>query len=221
MLRKKMLKSKFLITLLVLCFFFGLTLLSYNYLQGKIEKAYNDMNLRLMALNKEQPDDSLENEVNEEVIDNTVYEDIKENKEEEKKDYVEKIDYIAKLSIPKISLNHGLTAINSKYNNVHYGIETLKASNYPDVINGNLILASHSGTSYRSIFKNLYKLNVNDKCYIEYKGKTYTYVITKIYNVEKSGRVVIERDYHKTTLTLITCTKNSDQMQTIYICELI
>ena len=42
-----------------------------------------------------------------------------------------------------------------------------------------------------------------------------------IYYVEKNGLVLIKRDVEKTTLTLITCTKDDDTSQTVYIAELV
>ena len=51
--------------------------------------------------------------------------------------------------------------------------------------------------------------------------KEYKYKITKIYNKPKIGKITIDRDYNKNTLTLVTCTKNSKTEQTIYIGELI
>ena len=57
--------------------------------------------------------------------------------------------------------------------------------------------------------------------YITHKGTKYSYKIVNIYNVEKNGRVTIYRNYDKTTLTLITCTKNNDASQTVYIAELV
>jgi len=42
-----------------------------------------------------------------------------------------------------------------------------------------------------------------------------------IYNVEKNGIVNIDRNYDQTTLTMITCTKNSDSLQTVYIAEFV
>ena len=38
---------------------------------------------------------------------------------------------------------------------------------------GNVILASHSGTSSISYFKNLYKLSIGDEAKIFYKGNVY------------------------------------------------
>jgi LPXTG-site transpeptidase (sortase) family protein len=91
----------------------------------------------------------------------------------------------------------------------------------PDVAGGNLILFAHSGDSYISFFANLYKLDLGDDCYILYNGQAYHYQIVNIYDVEKNGVVNIERNYDKTTLTLVTCTKDSDTLQTVYIAELI
>ena len=94
-------------------------------------------------------------------------------------------------------------------------------SKYPDVKKGNLIIAGHSGNYNNSYFANLYKLEVSDKIKIHYKNKKYTYKIVNIYYEEKDGDVRIFRNKEKTTLTLITCTKNSKKLQTVYIAELV
>lgn len=129
--------------------------------------------------------------------------------------------YIGYVKIPKIELQHGFTDIDSKYNNVNRNIYVVPSSNYPNIINSNLILASHSGSSSISYFKNLYKLVVGDDIYINYDNKYYHYQITKIYTENKTGKVRITRNKKKTTLTLITCTKGDNNTQTIYICELV
>ena len=90
----------------------------------------------------------------------------------------------------------------------------------PDVTNGNLILAAHSGDAYISYFAFLYKLNIGDFAYVTYGGTKYKYQIVNIYNVPKTGAVTINRNMNRSTLTLITCTKNSDTEQTVYIAEL-
>ena len=87
-------------------------------------------------------------------------------------------------------------------------------------MNGNLILASHSGTSSISFFKNLYKLELNDDVYVNYNNKDYHYKVTDIYTDIKDGDIGIRRNKNKTTLTLITCTKNDKTTQTVYICEI-
>lgn len=207
--------NKFIICCGVILFLVGILFISSNYLNEKVEKSYSNMNLKLMAYN-----DSIQEEIEEEQKE--VVQEVQQEKKEEKKE-VKKVsyNYVAKLSIPKISLERGLVEKNSRYNSIDYNIETLKISDYPDVPKGNLILLSHSGTSYISFFKHLYKLSVGDECYIEYQGKTYKYVIDKIYNKPKIGKVTIDRNYEKNTLTLITCTKNSQTEQTIYIAYLV
>ena len=128
-------------------------------------------------------------------------------------------NYIGMLEIPKIELKQGFLDINSKYNNVDYNITVIQTSTYPDIDKGNFILASHSGNSYISYFKNLYKLEMGDEAYIYYNNIKYTYHIVNIYNVEKTGKVAIYRNNFATVLTLITCTKDSDHEQTVYILE--
>ena len=128
--------------------------------------------------------------------------------------------YLGVLEIPKIYLKRGFYGTDSKYNDIKYNVTLMKGSDLPNVVNGNLILVAHSGTAYISYFKNLYRLKVGDPCYVTYNGAKYTYIIKKIYNVDKIGSVPILRDRSKTSLTLITCTKDDLTKQTIYIAEL-
>lgn len=130
------------------------------------------------------------------------------------------INYLAFLSIPKINLNQGILPKTSYYNNVNYHVQILDISDLPDVINGNMVLAAHSGSSNIAYFKNLYKLTKDDKAYIIYNNKKYSYQVVNIYNQIKKGSLNIYRDLTKTTLTLITCTKNDKNSQTVYILEL-
>lgn len=80
---------------------------------------------------------------------------------------------------------------------------------------------AHSGDAYISYFAYLYKLQVGDTAYVTYNGNKYQYNIVNIYDVEKNGVVRIIRNYDKTTLTMITCTKDNDALQTVYIAELV
>lgn len=130
------------------------------------------------------------------------------------------INYLAFLEIPKINLNQGILPKTSYYNNVNYHVQILDISDLPDVINGNMVLAAHSGSSNIAYFKNLYKLTKDDKAYIIYNNKKYSYQVVNIYNQIKKGSLNIYRDLTKTTLTLITCTKNDKNSQTVYILEL-
>ncbi len=129
-------------------------------------------------------------------------------------------NYIALIKIPKINLEKVLCNINSKCNNVNQNIQILKESDYPDIENGNFILAGHSGTRYISYFKNLDKLVVGDNVSILFNGYEYRYEIKRIYDIEKTGTADIVRNQDKTTLTLITCRHNTNK-QIIIICELI
>ena len=130
------------------------------------------------------------------------------------------VNYLAFLEIPKINLNQGILPKTSYYNNVNYHVQILDISDLPDVINGNMVLAAHSGSSNIAYFKNLYKLTKDDKDYIVYNNKKYSYQVVNIYNQVKKGSLNIYRDLTKTTLTLITCTKNDKNSQTVYILEL-
>ena len=188
---------------------FGITLLSNNYLKTKREEAFNNMNLLLL--------NTFTEEVNEEPnVDVPTAED--EN-EEEVKPVIHYEPYMAILNIPKIGLERGFYDKNSSLNNVDYNILFHKDSNYPDELNGNVILASHSGTSSVSYFKNLYLLEKGDIAYLTYNNNTYTYKIISIYYEDKDGSLAIYRYKNKNILTLITCTKNDNTKQTIYILE--
>ena len=142
-----------------------------------------------------------------------------ENQKEENNDYTYE-EYLGIIDIPKISLYKGFYDKTSNLN-VKFNLYVLPESSYPDVTNGNLIIAGHSGNYNNSYFANLYKLEKEDTITIHYNNSKYIYKITNIYNEEKTGRVRIFRNKNKTTLTLITCTKDDDTHQTIYIAELI
>ena len=136
------------------------------------------------------------------------------------KNYQDIESYIGYLEIPKIKFRRGFYNITSKLNTVEANIEIIKGSDMPDVTNGNLIIAGHSGTGWKAFFKNLYKLEVGDEAIVTYAGINYKYKITNIYKQKNTGTVSIKRNYDKTTLTLITCTKDDSSTQTIYIAEL-
>ena len=106
-----------------------------------------------------------------------------------------------------------------KYNNIERNVTVVSGSSMPNEVNGNLFLMAHSGDAYISFFAYLYKLQVGDLAYVDYQGTKYKYQIVNIYNVPKTGSVTIRRNMDRTTLTLLTCTKNSDTEQTVYIAE--
>lgn len=128
--------------------------------------------------------------------------------------------YIGILKIDKINLYQGFYDKNSKYNDIELNIMINKESDYPNVINGNLILMAHSGDSDVSYFRYLDILEVGDNATIYYKDDSYNYKLVKVYELIKNGKVFIDRD-DTTTLTLITCSREKEDMQKIYIFNLI
>ncbi len=128
-------------------------------------------------------------------------------------------NFIAVLEIPKIDLKKGIYSINSKNNNVDKNIMLLNESDMPDVINGNFILAGHSGTGYNAYFKDLKKLELGDFAYIYYKKNKYKYSLIDEYEVEKTGEALIIKDSDISALTLITC-KDNENKQLVFIFEL-
>lgn len=195
-------------TLLVLL---GLFLIFGDYFASKKFKAYETINLEHSStpsyvVETEEPEENINNEEN--------VEDTPIKEENPDANY-----YIGTLSIPKIALNKGFASIESPYNDVENNIKVLEYSDYPNVKKGNFIIAGHSGTAWNSFFRDLYKLEINDKAYVTYNNKKYEYKIVDIYYQEKTGKIRIYRDYNKTTMTLITCTKNDKTKQTVYILE--
>jgi len=211
--RRKKLKTSTVLLFSLILFIIGILLISYNYLVAKKEKIYSTMNLLLYE------DETPENIVEEEP----------KNEEEPVPDRLANIgeedksityNYIGTLEISKLNLKRGFLDINSPYNNVNKNVTLIENSTMPDVVNGNLILAAHSGNCWVCYFDKLYTLSLGDKASINYNGYTYYYELKNVYNVPKTGTVEVKRDPAQTVLTLITCTHNSDTEQTVYIFEL-
>lgn len=139
--------------------------------------------------------------------------------EEESKVEIAPVQYSMIIEIPKMNLRKGLYEISSKYNHVDYNIQIVKNSDMPNIKNGNLILAGHNGNSNVSYFDNLNTLSKDDSVFIFYQGKKYTYKIFDNYEVEKNGKVSIHGYSKKTTITLISCKKNTKDKQIVYIGE--
>ena len=85
-------------------------------------------------------------------IDTNVIEDTTEQKEETKTE--SKVEYVAVIKIPKIGVEKGLCKKGTSCNNVNRNIQILNEATYPDVANGNFILAGHSGNGRTAYFKN-------------------------------------------------------------------
>lgn len=186
--------------------FLGLFLITGDYFTGKKDKAYEKIQVSLFSeTNGEKVDNTPQNIAQAEI----------ETKEETKEG-----GYLGVLKIDKINLEQGFYDKDNPDNNVSKNVTLLAPSNYPDEKNGNTILVAHSGSSYLGYFKHLYQLNKGDLATIIYKNKTYVYKIVNIYDDIKDGDVTIYRNKNKTTLTMITCTKDDNTKQTIYVAEL-
>ena len=91
----------------------------------------------------------------------------------------------------------------------------------PNITNGNLILASHSGSGRVAFFRNLYKMEIDDYSYIYYENEKYTYQVTKIYEEDKDGLITLKRNKDKTTLTMITCSQTNKTKHIVVISEFV
>lgn len=188
---------------------------SFMYI-GRI--AYNYY-IELRDYNKAQEFLNIGKEEVEEIkVDIDEEENKEQSKQEEKKTY--NYNYIGVLEIPKINIKRGFLNIKDKGNNVNKNLQVIKGSDMPNVKNGNLIIAAHSGNSYISYFKNLHKLSNDDVAYVYFNNIKYTYKVAGKYDAEKNGKVTIHRDNKKNTLTLITCSQTDKTKQIVYILEL-
>ena len=208
-------KTRHILFLGSLLVFVGISILSSNYFLRMRDEVYSDMRISMMDV------DSNTGEETKIVSYVKPAENIVSNNSETKNYEVDYSKYLGVLEIPKIGLKRGFYNVDNRYNNIQYNVTMVRGSNLPDVYQGNLILMAHSGDAYISYFAYLYRLNVGDNVYVTYNGVKYHYNIVNIYNVPKSGALRLIRNHEKTTLTMITCTKNDDYSQTVYISELV
>ena len=194
--------------------FIGIFVLSYNHLVFLKDQVFANMEIAIAGMNLPvEEEKEVDVPVADNISDGTVYQQSAKE--------IDYSKYLGVLEIPKIGLKRGFYSTDSKYNSIEYNVSVLPGSTMPNVINGNLMLMAHSGDAYIYFFAYLYRLNIGDSAYVSYQGQKYRYQIVNIYTVPKTGKVAIYRNYNKTTLTLITCTKNDDTTQTIYIAELV
>lgn len=210
--KKRKVKKSHLLIIGSFLVFFGILLLSYNHLLAIRDKVFSDM-LISMSQDVTETEEKVQVPIVSDVSDGTVY--------QEDDNTINYNKYLGVLEIPRIGLKRGFYSTSSKYNNIEYNVTLVKGSTMPDQVGGNLILMAHSGDAYISYFAYLYRLNIGDIAYVTYNGKKYKYSLVNIYNVEKNGKVSIYRNYDKTTLTLITCTKDDSTKQSVYILELV
>lgn len=216
--------NKALIKIGILGVIIGLGIISISYFSAKRDYAYEFMYNELFSPN--ETSEEAENIIIEETKNQTTTETKNEKKKKKeqtpsKNKSTKATDnyYIGKLEIPKIGFSRGFVSKTSKDNNVDKNITVIKESTMPDVKGGNLIIAGHSGTGPLAFFNDLYKLNKKDRIYVYYNNKKYAYKIVNIYKQKKTGKIKLYRNKKKTTLTLVTCTNNNKNTQTIYVAE--
>lgn len=210
---KKQITSGVILIIIGLCFFLK------DFVYDKREKVFSTMNLELTELlasnDKLEEQEETSNEEQKETVEQE--KPVVEEPKEEVKEYE---TYIGILEIPLLGFSKGFYKKESNLNNVKFNIKILPQSAYPDEDKGNVIIIGHSGNYNNSYFRDLYKLEIDDTAIIKYDNKTYTYKIVNIYTEAKDGTVTVYRDETKNCLTLITCTKDDNTTQTIYILEL-
>ena len=196
-------KSNKLFIISVINLVIGITLFTYNsvydyYLnmldKNKVDNYINDSKIKVNVVSIDN-----ENTINNEEVNN----------------------YLGVISIPKINLEQGFYGIDNPMNNVDKNIELISNSNMPDVENGTLILAAHSGNDRVSYFNKLYKLNIDDEIEIIYNKLKYLYKLIDIYEVEKTGSITLHNINNITSLVLVTCSNFNDNLQVVYISRLV
>ena len=206
-------KKSQVLTIGSLFIFVGFIFLTFNYFLKLRDEVYSDMKIAMMD---DEPV-KIENVVEEA----PVLENVEVEEEKPTNYVVDYSKYFGVLEIPKIGLKRGFYNVDNRYNNIQYNVTMANESTMPDVHGGNLILMAHSGDAYISYFAYLWRLNIGDSAFVTYNGYRYEYRIVDIYEVPKNGIVRIRRNLGQTTLTMITCTKNNDYTQTVYISELV
>ena len=202
----------------VILIIIGISFFMKDFVADRREKVFSKMNLELtelLASNEPIIEETMREEETTSQEESAPQEDVVETKKEE---IIE--TYIGILEIPKINFSKGFYRKESSLNNVKFNIKIIPQSDYPDEDKGNVIIIGHSGNYNNSYFKDLYKLELNDTAIIKYNNKIYTYKIVNIYTEAKDGLITVYRDERKSCLTLITCTKDDNTTQTIYILEL-
>ena len=117
------------------------------------------------------------------------------------------------LNIPKINLSEKVYEYNDKNNDVNKAILLAKEYNF-NSFNGSLILASHSGNSSISHFKNLDKLDKDDIVSIIIDNRVIYYKIVDIYKIQKNGKFKYSNENE--TIYLVTCDKKNNKKQIVF-----
>lgn len=177
---------------------------------------YNIYNLSINNREEKQADDFINNIT---TNDDDSFDEVIENKQEEIKKE-ETYNYIGVLEIPTINFKRGFLEINDKNNKVNKNIQVLENSTMPDIENGLMVIAGHSGTGRTAFFKNLYKLKEKDTINIYYKNIKYIYEVINVYEEKKDGDIAIDKS-SESTLVLTTCSQSNKNKQVVVISKLV
>lgn len=124
---------------------------------------------------------------------------------------------IGTLWIPRISLKQSFYDKNSSENTIEKHVSVLKESSSPSQENSLLLLAAHSGTGNIAYFEELDQIEIGDSIEIVYEGKTYSYLVSSIWEEEKNGYIHIPNEEGR-KLVLTTCSPKKKNYQLILYC---
>ncbi|MDP4031058.1 MAG: sortase [Patescibacteria group bacterium] len=113
------------------------------------------------------------------------------------------------LSIPKLRIKDALVTIGGDdldKSLIHYGGTANPGEPGSPVIFGHSILPQfYSPNSYRAIFSLLPSLKTGDEILVSFDGITYKYVVYDYYEVLPEEIDILEQQYNRKDLTLVTC----------------
>lgn len=113
------------------------------------------------------------------------------------------------LSIPKLRIKDALVTIGGDdldKSLIHYGGTANPGEAGSPVIFGHSILPQfYSPNSYRAIFSLLPNMKAGDEILVNFDGITYKYVVYDYYEVLPDEIDILEQQYNRKDLTLVTC----------------
>ncbi|MDU6175612.1 MAG: class D sortase [Clostridium perfringens] len=144
-------------------------------------------------------------------------EDTKENSNKDEKVEVEKDKKPEKaqleegkgigiLNIPKINLEIGIIE-GVSYEDIKYVVGHFPGSPMPGE-KGNFSIAGHRISYFGQAFKDIDKLEKEDKVKVTYNGKEYTYEVTDMYEVTPNETEALNPT-KDATITIVTCTTDA------------
>ena len=153
------------------------------------------------------------NDINQNIIVNKNIKEIK--KIENDKSLVD--DSIGQIIIEKININSKLYKIDSPKNNIENNITILKGSIEPEKEDSIVFIAAHSGYGEKAFFKDLDKLDIEDKIILSYKNIDYIYKVKNKWETNKDGDIEVQKEDEK-QLILTTCSPKDKTKQLIINC---